>query len=134
MITTSVYTVLTGLKVLVVDDEPDLKDLVVSEIQFHGAMVFDAAGGNEALELLKSHSFHVVISDLRMPKGDGFNLLKQIRAADPKIPVVVMMTGFSDYTEQQLLDTGAMEVLYKPFALSSLIELLSKVKANLKVS
>jgi PAS domain S-box-containing protein len=76
-------TDLDGLKVLVVDDEPDIRSLVARLLQDRKAEVVTAGSAAEALDKLKSHRPHLLVSDIGMPNEDGYTLMKQIRALAP---------------------------------------------------
>jgi CheY-like chemotaxis protein len=101
--------------ILVADDEPLLLKSIVYDLKRKGFQVLACENGTRALELVKANRVHLVISDIRMPDGDGVSLLEQIRAYDAKIPVVILMTGFSDFSEEACLQKGARAVLTKPF-------------------
>lgn len=101
-------------KLLVVDDEPDLRALIGGEFRSLGATVFHAENSVSALEILTQQKFHVVISDVRMPGGDGISLLKEIRKIDPDLPIVILVSGFSDIKREDAKKAGATELLDKP--------------------
>lgn len=110
------------LTILVVDDEPDLGELVAFEFELVGANVLSASNGKEALELVQNNSIDVVVSDIRMPGGDGVELLENLRAKDPKSPTLVFMTGFADITLEDAYDKGAVAMFGKPFNRNELID------------
>jgi CheY-like chemotaxis protein len=66
--------------VLVVDDEEGIRELFKDEFEYSGATVFTAADGLEAFEIAKAQKLDLIVSDIRMPRSDGFDLLKKIRA------------------------------------------------------
>ena len=101
--------------ILVVDDEDALRRTIVFDFKRKGFKVFDANNGKSAFELVKGNQVHLVISDIRMPGGDGIALLEQIRAYDSKLPIVVLITGFSEFSEAECVAKGAQNVLSKPF-------------------
>ena len=103
--------------ILVVDDEPVLREVLVEELRFEGHQVWEATGGIEGLEIVRNNELDVVISDIRMPKGDGVELLKAIKNINPTKPIVFLITGFTDYQEKVLLDLGAEAVVRKPFSI-----------------
>ena len=100
---------------LIVDDEEDLREIIVSDFQRKGFNVLSAGNGVQAFELVKVNKVHLVISDMRMPGGDGMSLLEQIRKFDPTIPNVIFMTGFSEVSEAECIAKGAKKVISKPF-------------------
>ena len=101
--------------VLVVDDEETLRDTIVFDLTRKGFTVLSASNGKTAFEWVKTTRVHLVISDIRMPGGDGLTLLEQVRAYDPSLPVVIFITGFADITEAECLAKGAQSVVPKPF-------------------
>lgn len=100
-------------RVLVVDDEPDVRELLCEEIDLLGYSTISAASGRQALEKLASEAVDVVVSDVRMPDGDGLFLLKELRAKF-RIPVI-LISGFTDLTPASGFDLGAVAVLAKPY-------------------
>ncbi|NDG86173.1 MAG: response regulator, partial [Proteobacteria bacterium] len=92
--------VLQDKSVLVVDDEPMLREILRDVLEFEGARVCEAAHAKDALARLSQEPVDAVISDIRMPGGDGFELLAGIRDRDTGMPVVLMITGFSDISAE----------------------------------
>lgn len=100
---------------LVVDDEPDLREILSDEFRQEGFTVFEAENGLAALAILQSSPVDLVISDIRMPKGDGLFLLREIRKKSPTSPSVILISGFTDVDRKQALREGAQELFCKPF-------------------
>ena len=111
-----------GKNILIVDDEPALREILREEFEYQGATVSEAANGKLALEHLKSHPCDLVISDIRMPGGDGVGLLRGIQDESIPVSVFLFMSGFSDLTIDEAYDLGAAAVLAKPFELDSILE------------
>src|SRR5712671_8120426 len=102
---------------LVVDDEPRLRQVLVHLMRNDGFTCFEAGNGEEALVHLQQHPITLVMSDLRMPKMDGLELLRQTRARWPDV-AVVMITAIADVeVAVSCLAIGAMDYLTKPFHL-----------------
>ena len=120
--------------ILVVDDEEDLAEIVGEELSDLGFNVRIAFGGHEAMEIVEREKIDYVISDIKMPGGDGKELLSRIRAKDSKLPIVLLMTGFSEYSEFELKDSGAIELLNKPIHIDVLYERLKQHFAALKLA
>ena len=112
--------------VLIVDDEEDLRELFSQVISFSGFKTKTASGGKEALLLAQKNHFDAVLSDIRMPKGDGAELLKELKKINPRLPVYIM-SGYNDYTTDELLKLGAEKVYSKPFNYEDFISDLSKM-------
>lgn len=113
--------------VLVVDDEDMIREMLKSELEFLGASVDSAASVSEAMELLHSKKYLLVISDIRMPKILGTELLKNIRSIDRKKPLVLMMTGYTDVPLESLFDMGANGVIKKPFEFDLFFETVKHI-------
>jgi response regulator RpfG family c-di-GMP phosphodiesterase len=102
---------------LVVDDEPRLRQVLVHLMRNDGFACLEAGNGEEALVHLQRHPITLVMSDLRMPKMDGLELLRQTRARFPDV-AVVMITAIADVeVAVSCLAIGAMDYLTKPFHL-----------------
>ncbi len=110
------------LSILVVDDDPSLRDAISLILESAGHHVVLAASGPEALTELERQRFNLVISDLRMDPMDGLELLARIRAVNPQLPVL-LMTAFGDVDKAvSAMRGGACEFLMKPFESSVLLE------------
>jgi putative two-component system response regulator len=105
------------LEVLVVDDEPRLRQVLLHLMRSDGFQCFEACNGVEAIEMLERQPVPLVMSDMRMPRMDGIELLKRIRQRWPDT-AVVMITAVSEVeTAVSCLALGAMDYLTKPFHL-----------------
>ena len=102
-------------KILLVDDDTDLREALTLGFRRRKYQVVDAANGRDALEIVRNQKVHIVLSDIRMPGGDGMELLQELRQIDPKIPVLIFMTGFADITQSQAIAAGAHKIFAKPF-------------------
>jgi CheY-like chemotaxis protein len=118
-------TLLEGITVLVVDDEPEVLDLLAETLERYGAKTFRVGGGEEAVQFLESERVDLVLSDIRMPKGDGVYLLDKV-APRPESPPVILMTGYSDLTEAEALKRGAKALITKPFDFVGLVKYVAK--------
>jgi CheY-like chemotaxis protein len=112
-------------RVLVAEDEPELRSVFVEFLREHDFDVLEAANGLEALLQVKRHRPGGIVLDLAMPRLGGIEALKHIRAFDPSITVVVV-TGVPDReVSEQALARGASVVLPKPVTLRDLVAALS---------
>jgi DNA-binding response OmpR family regulator len=108
-------------KILVVDDEPDLRELLADEFEYAGHTPFMASNGKEAYDLCNNEEFDAVISDVRMPGGDGIELLERLTSKDGA-PLVFLVTGYADITKDKALEKGATNLLTKPYDIIELCE------------
>ena len=116
-------------RVLVVDDEPDILELLAEELEFEGFKTMQASSGNEALKILETESFDAIVSDYKMPNGNGKVVLDFVKSDDYKgSPVFYFVSGQADMSFQDALKEGVNKFFYKPFDLD---ELLDALKADL---
>src|SRR3954468_8989433 len=102
-------------QILVVDDEPNLRRVLRAQLERDGYDVHTAADGEQALALLHEHHIDLVITDLRMPKLDGMELLRRITALEDPMPVVMITAHGTVDTAVEALKTGAFDYITKPF-------------------
>ncbi|MCO4754533.1 MAG: response regulator [Bacteriovoracaceae bacterium] len=107
-------------KILIVDDETSIADLMKEAFEFDDFKAASRYSGNQAIEFLKDNPVDLVISDVRMPDGDGLALLEFVNQME-NAPKLVFITGHSEYTAQSLKEKGAMEVFYKPLMVDQFI-------------
>lgn len=109
-------------RVLVVDDEPALRELVSEVLADAGYQVAACANGREALEALKRDSYDAVVSDVSMPDMNGIELLRGVRESDLDVPVVLCTGRPSIETAVAAVEQGALEYLMKPVSIDRLLE------------
>lgn len=115
-------------RILVVDDEPGMREFLAFALGLKGYQVRTAAGGPEAIENVRSEECDLVFLDVRMPEMDGVEVLRILREVRSDLPVV-MMTGYAvEQRLQEALKEGARGCLRKPFTLD---ELLSCIRGAL---
>ena len=109
------------VKILIVDDEELLREVLSETFAMYGAIVDSAGSGNQAFEKVKENRYDVVITDIRMPDGDGISLLKNINKLDKPHPKLFVSSAYSDLTPEKIRDLGILKVFVKPFDLSDLL-------------
>jgi len=112
--------------ILVVDDEPWVRRFLATALSTKGYEVKEASDGKEALEVFRRSSFDMVLTDLRMPRMDGLELLKVLQEEDPTV-LVVVITGFGTVEDAvEAIQNGAFNFLRKPVGLEQLYEVVRK--------
>ena len=114
-------------KILIVDDNPHMCNLLVDILEIYDYQGFKAKDGEEALSRLRNESFDLVITDLRMPNLGGMDLLKSIKEENPSLPVVVITAFGKSDTEKDVLAAKADGYLAKPFKVNEIEDLLKRV-------
>src|SRR5215469_1957950 len=118
------------MTILVVDDEPRIRDFVRMNLELEHYRVIEANNGLEALEELRANLPDLVVLDVMMPEMDGFETLKAIREVST-VPVIMLTVRQSEQDRIRGLDLGADDYIAKPF---SPRELLSRIRALLRRS
>src|SRR5438132_2321152 len=104
-------------RVLVVDDEKSMRDLLSITLEKEGYDVLTAAGGEAAIEALRRDATDAVITDLRMPKVDGLQVLRAAKEISPDVAVIVLTAVASTETAVEAMKLGAYDYITKPFKL-----------------
>jgi DNA-binding response OmpR family regulator len=106
---------MTGSKVLVVDDEPTVREVVVSYLRRDGHDVAEAGDGHTALELLESDPPDLVVLDMMLPGVNGLDILRRVRATS-SIPVIMLTARAEESDRVAGLELGADDYVVKPFS------------------
>ena len=118
---------LKGKKALVVDDEEILREMLVVQLSDQEVEALEASCATDALDVLQNQVVDFIISDVRMPGGDGVELLKAVQVIpEEERPQIVMMTGFADLTEEEAMELGALKLFAKPFRNRDLFQFLEE--------
>lgn len=113
-------------KILIVDDELNMRLVLSAMLKKEGYEISAASNGKEALQILQSNKFAVVITDLKMPDVDGMELLIRIAERYPEIPVIMITAHGTIATAVEALKKGAFDYITKPFDLDDLKNIVSK--------
>jgi len=116
------------LRVLVIDDEPPIRKLLRLGLNAQGYETLEAPNGKTALELVGEKP-DLVILDLGLPDMQGLELLRQLRARDERVPIVVLSSRDDEVGKVEALDLGADDYVTKPFGMD---ELLARMRAALR--
>ncbi len=111
-------------KILIAEDEPDIRDLVAFTLRFAGYEVVTASNGEEAVLLAPRENPDLILMDVRMPRMTGYDACRLIKSEErlKDIPVVFLSAKGQENEIQTGLVAGAEEYMLKPFALDQLIE------------
>lgn len=104
-----------GSKVMVIDDEPGVCDILSKVLSKEGYQVRTALSGPEALDIMKSDPAHVTLLDIKMPGMDGIEVLRNIRCVAPEAIVIILTAYGTLETAREALKLGAYDYITKPF-------------------
>ncbi len=114
-------------KILIVDDEVDLALLLQLIFEKHGYQTVTAHSGRAALAIVEKEQVDAIVTDIRMPHGDGVELLEKIRMQNQEKPIIVLVTGYSDLSQAEAYDRGAQAIFTKPLDKKSILETLDRL-------
>jgi CheY-like chemotaxis protein len=110
------------MKILVVDDESTIADILVESFEDEGAQAKALYSGNQAIKYLESNTVDIILSDIKMPDGTGIDLLESLNADKTKDISLMFMTGYSEFSTEELVSKGAIKVFTKPIDFDNVIE------------
>ena len=116
-------------RILVVEDEEPIRDLVTTALRFTGFSVDTAVSGPEGLALARNASWHLLVLDVNLPGLDGFSLCRKLREAGDKVPVIFLTARDDPADLREGFTGGGDDYLTKPFSLE---ELVLRVEAMLR--
>lgn len=109
--------------VLIVDDEPDTLGLIELTLQTAGYNVVTAANGDQALGLLETESFDLLLLDIMMPGKTGFDIVRELQAREQQIPPIVFLTAKNQAEDREIGESlGAAAYLKKPTTRGDLLD------------
>jgi len=118
------------MRILVVEDDPRLREAIVDTLMIKGHEVFEAPNGIEGMAIVRAHTLDLILSDINMPGMDGLELLDTVKQAHPWLPMV-LMTAYGDVGQAvKAMQRGANDYLMKPFELAELDALLKPFNAT----
>ena len=116
-------------QVLVVDDEPNIRELVQVALKFHGCAVNTAANGADALRLVESSRPDLIVLDVVLPDLDGFEVCRRLRAGGNEVPVIFLTARDTSSDTVTGLALGGDDYVTKPFSVEALV---ARVRAVLR--
>jgi len=117
-----------SVKVLIVDDEKDFLDIIAERIGARGMDVSTASSAEDALNMVETESYDVVIMDFMMPALDGFKALKLMKTKRPEVQIILLTGNVPDEKRIEARALGALDVIEKPPDLNDLIQKIKKAK------
>ena len=131
VITQNIQKVLTGLRVMVIDDVTDCRDVVNLYLNQMGAKVKAVASANDALSVINNFQPELIISDIYMPEQDGYWLIEQLNRlnakSNHKILTIALTAAAKEVDREQLLAAGYDGYLAKPFMFEDLNKLIARL-------
>lgn len=112
---------LKNLKVLIVDDEPEIRLVLIDMIGDLFAETHAVTNGHEALEFIKNQNVDLILTDVQMPGMGGLELIRRIQEEKIKSPAIILLSGQLEITEKIALDLGATALLHKPYKIKDLV-------------
>ncbi|MFM7467471.1 MAG: sigma-54-dependent transcriptional regulator [Crocinitomicaceae bacterium] len=116
------------MKVLIIDDERAIRRALREILEFEQIQVHEAENGKDGLELLRSNSFDLVFSDIKMPLMDGMEVLTAIQTEKIDVPIVMISGHGNVETVVQAIKQGAFDFIEKPLDLNRILVILRNVK------
>ena len=118
------------MKILVVEDDPNLREAIVDSLMLKGHQVQECANGAEAVKVMAESALDIVLTDINMPEMDGLQLLAHVKKHQPWLPIV-LMTAYGDVGQAvKAMQLGANDYLMKPFEVQELLTVLNKYQPN----
>jgi DNA-binding NtrC family response regulator len=117
-------------RILVIDDEDGLRQTLAANLELEGYEVVDASSGLDAIELVRSSDFDLVITDMCMPGLDGLGTFREIRKLKPELAVVIMTAFSQEMLIEGALSEGVYTIVTKPFGIEKVLGLVERVMAR----
>ena len=122
------------INLLVIDDQPVILDLILAMGQSQGYRVTTALSGEEGLRMAENGRFDVILTDLSLPGMSGLEFSRRIRPLQPDIPLILVTGWEANLEKSQLASAGISDVLYKPFRIEQLIDVVQAAVSDLSQS
>ena len=119
-------------KILIAEDDQDIRELVVLTLQFSGFDVVSVEDGSLAVEKAQGQSFDLILMDVRMPRMTGYEACRRLKEMDAtkNIPIIFLSAKGQEQEIQTGLNAGAADYILKPFAPDTLVNTINKVLSN----
>ncbi len=117
-------------RILVVDNDVDIRTELAEFLETKGYQVEVAGDGREALDMIKAAPADAMITDIKMPGGDGYELIRQLRAMDPVIPIIIIAGHISQSDINQAKNFGVTKIMKKPISVRKLYKYLKHLNES----
>ena len=117
---------LQGKTILIAEDEADLRELLIDVFNACGAEAVGAENGTIAFAMAQKQNFDAVVTDIRMPGGDGVTLIKNINQHLAVKPKIFVCSAFNDLNPEDFVSLGVVESFGKPFKRNAIIDAVAK--------
>jgi DNA-binding response OmpR family regulator len=119
-------------KILIAEDDQDIRELIVLTLQFHGFDVVAAEDGAVAVDLATAESFDLILLDVRMPRMTGYDACRRLKEIESTrhVPIVFLSAKGQETEIQTGIEAGAEQYILKPFAPDLLVETINEVLAR----
>ena len=116
-------------KVLIVDDEKDFLEIMAERMEARGMDVSTATSAEDALAMVRSEPYDVVIMDFMMPEMDGFKALKLFKETKPEVQIIFLTANVPEEKCIEAIELGAMDIIEKPADLTHLTQKIEEAKS-----
>jgi CheY-like chemotaxis protein len=113
-------------RILIADDEPDMREIFAAWFRHLGCFVAEAPDGKEALDMLARDRYDAIVTDVRMPRVDGVELVQQLHKTGRYIPIVIFVSGYVDLTLPDAFNLGVEAVMAKPCEKKDLLDAVKR--------
>ena len=121
-------------QILIVDDEIDIREILRFALETPGRLVFEAGNGEEALSVVEKEKIDLILTDLAMPKMNGFELLRKLKMIGKSLPIIVL-TGHADsMVANQIRPYGVVHFLTKPWDSDHLDKIVQEILAKIPIA
>jgi CheY-like chemotaxis protein len=122
---------LTGLHVLLVEDDETVREMMTLALEYGGARVSECADGAQALEALRSAVPDVIVMDLTLPGANGLSIIRTIRQLEdpdaPAVPAVAVSGNIDHFGVEEIIAAGFTEYLRKPVGIDRLVQVVARL-------
>jgi CheY-like chemotaxis protein len=120
-------------RILCVDDDPTVLDVIKMLLEHYGYEVITAVSPFEAIEIFQAREFDLVLTDLKMPGMDGFELSQKLLKREPNISILMCSGSCAQIDEKEYIKTGIKGLIAKPFSIGRSAKIIDEVIAQARI-